>query len=273
MITDAESAYRPITPLTKAEQANDYPYQAPAASYLIEDGRYRLIEKFSQDMLADRVAVLSVGSNRAPQQLYRKFGDEAVLPVTRAMLYNCDICHSACFSYYGAVPCSAYPSFGTSIMLNAVWLTKSQLQVMHDTEAVGIAYDFCRWDKGVVEIFDAPQPDAIYGYATRLGYLDDKAGNAVSLSALPAQNRTYQEMSQQQARRHLYQRLPASLAQDNESVFMAKLVEDKQYRFAVNDALQALAQKHTISDESNQKSQTMPWQIIPATPHDADSYL
>ena len=55
-----------ITPLTMTERADDYPYQAPEASYVISHGCYRLI---NEDEDLGRVAVLSVGSNRSPQQL------------------------------------------------------------------------------------------------------------------------------------------------------------------------------------------------------------
>ena len=65
--------------------------------------------------------------------------------VTTAL--GCDVVHSACFSYYGAVPCTAYPCQGTDITLNAVWLTDAQLQIMHDTEAVE-CYDYCQWNDG-----------------------------------------------------------------------------------------------------------------------------
>ena len=145
-------AMHKIIPLTAKEQAELYPYEAPASSYVIEKGYVRLIETAQVPDLTGKTAVLSIGSNRAPQQLLRKFGDEAELIVTTALLKDCDVVHSACFSYYGAVPCTAYPRQGTDITLNAVWLTDAQLQIMHDTEAVGIAYDYCQWNDGNIVI-------------------------------------------------------------------------------------------------------------------------
>lgn len=260
-----------ITALSDSERANDYPYQAPSYSYLMEGDRYARVTGFTQADLAGRVAVLSVGSNRAPQQLLRKFAGKARLPVTRALLKNCDIIHSACFSYYGAVPCSAYPSFGTDIMLNAVWLTAQQLQIMHDTEAVGIAYDYCRWDEGAVEILDAPQPQAVYGYATRLGYLADEARRPFGLSALPAMKRQFTSLSQAGARSKLYQSLLDGLPNElpirseirDETSFIEHLIADKAYRLEVNEALAALS----VPIEGG------PWQIIRARPTDADRFL
>lgn len=253
----------PILPLSEAERANDYPYDAPQHSYLITDGATHMVERFAAEALEGRVAVLSVGSNRAPQQLLRKFGGDAFLPVTRAVLHDCDIIHSACFSYYGAVPCSAVPSEGSAICLNAVWLTPDELQIMHDTEAVGIAYDFCRWHEGVVEIKDAPQPEHIYGYATRLGFLADDNAQPFALSSLPAQRRCYSALSQYEARKKLIALLPPELQCESHQDFITKLVSDKAFRVDVNERLSYLS--HPITKG--------PWDIIPATPQDADSFL
>lgn len=260
-MTDAR--WTTITHLSQTERAEEYPYQAPSSSYLILDGKWRAITADEMPDLSHRTALLSVGSNRSPQQLLRKFGAKATLPVTRAIAHDIDIIHSACFSYYGAVPCTAYPSKGTHIALNAVWLTDEQLQIMHDTEAVGIAYDYCKWDAGSVALGDAPQPKAVYGYATRLGYLADDNGAPISLSYLPAQNRRYTALSQQQARRRLIASLPSQLASQDEAHFMKQLISDKAYRMAVNEALGASAKPITQG----------PWQVIAATPQDADSFL
>lgn len=254
---------QPILPLSQTQRANAYPYEAPAQSYLIKEGHTHLVEAFSAADLAGRVAVLSVGSNRAPQQLLRKFGQSAYLPVTRAVLHDCDIIHSACFSYYGAVPCSAVPSVGTAIALNAVWLTAEELQIMHDTEAVGIAYDFCRWQAGKVTIKDAPQPDVIYGYATRLGFVADAHGRPFSLSSLPAEGRRFQALSQHDARLTLIGLLPKRLQCACADSFIVQLTSDKSFRLAVNEALAAIGKP--ISQG--------PWDILPATPNDADRFL
>ena len=67
---------------------------APQGAYLLQNGyQLDLSEKYD---FSDRVAVLSVGSNRAPAQLYRKFGGEAEVPVTpvRSGLRYCPCCQS-----------------------------------------------------------------------------------------------------------------------------------------------------------------------------------
>ena len=252
-----------IIPLTKTQQADDYPYEAPAASYVIENGYVRLIGEAQIADLAGKTPVLSIGSNRAPQQLLRKFGEQAELVVTTALLKDCDVVHSACFSYYGAVPCTAYPCQGTDIPLNVVWLTDEQLQIMHDTEAVGIAYDYCQWDAGRIVIDIKQQPEAVFGYATRLGYFANEAGLPYALSSLPAHHRQFEALTQRQARQVLRARLPDSLQASDENTFMINIVNDKPYRLAVNEAL--MAQAKQMPDG--------PWQIKKAVPRDAHTYL
>ena len=252
-----------IRQLSEEERATNYPYEAPSFSYVIENGHCRPFLEADETELTDRIAVLSVGSNRAPQQLLRKFGPEARCFVTNVTLHDCDIIHSACFSYYGAVPCTAHPSKGTSINLNAVWLTANELQIMHDTEAVGTAYDFCEWDKGAITFNDVQVPHSVFGYSSRLGALCDEANTPLALSKLSATKRQFTAISQIEARHHLYDSLPFALRSSGADEFMHKLVRDKGFRKEVNDTL--LSQAQPMKDGR--------WRVIPATTDDAESYL
>ena len=96
---------------------------------------------------------------------------------------------------------------GTAVSLNAVWLTDEELEIMHATEAVGIAYDYGQWHDGQV-VLDSPiSPDAVFGYSTRLGALIDRV-RRLSARPLPAINRRFTQLSQLEAVLRLYQRLP-----------------------------------------------------------------
>ena len=140
------------------ERALNYPYEAPAGSFLISGGYCRdLPDSYGFD---DRVGVLSVGSNRAPAQLYRKFGEDADIPVTAVNIHGCDIVHVANLAPYGAVPCSAFPCDGVVAPLNIAWLTKSQLAIMHETEFLGVAYEFVEWDCRQVEHLHPKEVDS-----------------------------------------------------------------------------------------------------------------
>jgi len=184
------------------ERALNYPYEAPAGSFLISGGYCRdLPESYSFE---DRVGVLSVGSNRAPAQLYRKFGDQADIPVTAVNIHGCDIVHVANLAPYGAVPCSAFPCEGVIAPLNIAWLTRSQLAIMHETESLGVSYEFVEWDCRQVEHLHPKKVDRLFGYASLAGALGFEGGGPYALQAINSQNRQFTAISQTDALTHLY---------------------------------------------------------------------
>ena len=125
---------------TSLARAFGYPYPAPAGDFLLRDGAVHPLEP---DLpLGDRVAVLGVGSNRAPEQLRRKFGDQAVVPVTTARLRDHDVVYSAHMASYGSIPATLIASPGTTVTVALNWLTTAQLRRMHETEAIGVNYDY-----------------------------------------------------------------------------------------------------------------------------------
>src|SRR3546814_20357342 len=89
--------------------AKGYPYAAPAGSYLYRDGASKPLEgSLDPDLMAGRVPVIAHGTNRAPEQLHRKFGHLAgaasAIPVTRTWLGDHDVVHSAHVTPYGSLP-------------------------------------------------------------------------------------------------------------------------------------------------------------------------
>ena len=196
-----------IARLSDLQRALDYPYDAPSDAYLIKDG-HSLALPPGYDF-AGRTPVLSVGSNRAPVQLNRKFGDRAEVAVTPVRVHDCDVVHVANLAPYGAVPCSAFPCHGTSVDLNIAWLTPAQLQIMHQTESLGIAYDWVEWDLSVIEHrFNAPL-DQLFGYAALTGAMSVAGEGPFGLARIPAQNRQFAQKSQQQMQEMIYRRFCA----------------------------------------------------------------
>ena len=165
--------------ITPHAQALLYPYPAPDGDFWMRDGLpWPVPQGIAGEALVGRVPVLSVGSNRAPLQLRRKFGTDATIPVTAAMLHDCDIVFAASIAPYGAIPATAHPHQGVRVRLNIAWLAAAQLQHMHATEALGIAYDFIRYDASAVSHVAVPasrdhdvfcQP--VFGYQARNGAL------------------------------------------------------------------------------------------------------
>ena len=196
-----------IAGLSDLQRALEYPYDAPSDAYLIKDG-FVLALPQNYDF-AGRTAVLSVGSNRAPVQLNRKFGDQAELPVTPVTVHDCDVVHVANLAPYGAVPCTAFPSAGASVNLNIAWLTDSQLSIMHETESLGLAYNWVEWDLGCIEHkFESALP-RLFGYAAITGALSDAGLGPFGLPRIPAQNRQFAARTQNQMQQMIYQRFCA----------------------------------------------------------------
>jgi hypothetical protein len=170
-----------------------YPYAAPANDFIWRDG---IAQPFDTSVsLSDRTPVLAVGSNRAPEQLRRKFGDTAVVPVTVAKLADHDVVYSAHIASYGSIPATLAPSPGTLVTVSLTWLTDAQLTRMHETEAVGVNYDF-----GIAETLPidlgASRPLVPVGsyLGRRGGFAPD--GAPIALAEIDAQHRQHDARDQ-----------------------------------------------------------------------------
>lgn len=253
---------------SELDRAFDYPYEAPDGGFVFSHGGVVALDDPS--LLAGRTAVLSVGSNRAPVQLRRKFGDDAVVPVTPAILHNCDITHAAMLGYYGAVPATAFPSPGCDVTLNVAWLDADQLLQMHRTEALGVAYDYVAFDQGAVTHLPVPEAGGmivsseqpIFGYNARSGVLDVGHEAPAGLSRIPAINRNFQAMTQHQAAQFVRE-----LTGHDDSRSMPDFIADMQQDRGARDAILAILEQHALFAE------TPPWQVLPMTLDDIEAYL
>ena len=121
-------------------RALDYPYPSPAYDFVLDNGSVaRLQDKGS---LAGRIPVLAIGSNRSPEQLLRKFSERDILPVTLIQLCDYDVVYAAHMTSYGSIPAVLTRSPGTVIDIGINWLSRIQLERMHETEAIGVNYNF-----------------------------------------------------------------------------------------------------------------------------------
>ena len=151
------------------EKAISYPYKAPTTSFTFKNGKFYRGIHIS---LKDRVPILSIGSNRSPYQLKNKFGAKENLCVTPAKLYNSVIVYAASMSAYGSIPATQWPCEGSVSDLNLLWLNQDQLQIMHLSEGLGIAYNYVGLDKDTVILQEEDYSGPIYGYISiRGGYL------------------------------------------------------------------------------------------------------
>ncbi len=254
-----------ITPLA---QAKSYPYPAPQGDFWMRDGLPELRpDGIKASECQSRHPVISVGSNRAPLQLRRKFGDRANLPVTACVLHDCDIVYAATMSYYCAVPATAYPSPGTKVFLNIAWLDDDQLTHMHATEALGVAYDFVQLDDGLVDhgvrddmaFFDQP----VFGYQSRapMMAIDPVAHVPVAHATIPAEGRQFQALDQAAMLSHLKSIAGADHLHLDD--WLESLRADKTKRLDVMAQLSSHAV--ALGDA--------PWRILDATATGIDRYL
>src|SRR3546814_2354513 len=102
--------------------AKSYPYAAPSRSYLDRDDSSKSLEaSLYPYLMAGRVPVIAHGSNRAPEQLHRKFGHLAgaasAIPVTRTWLGDHDVVYSAHVTRYGSLSATLPRAPGTRVQV------------------------------------------------------------------------------------------------------------------------------------------------------------
>lgn len=189
----SDAARRAADP--RLQRAYEYPYQAPDHDFVFNG---RDAKPFDETVdLSMRQPVVAVGSNRAPEQLARKFGDspQGTIPVTWAWLPDYDVVYCAHMASYGAVPATLHHSPGTYVRIAVTWLTEEQLERMHETESVGVNYVYGTFAEGAVD-FGPGRPAVRAGcYITRRGALAID-GTPVALAEVEARNRRFRTLPQ-----------------------------------------------------------------------------
>lgn len=205
-------------PTSDAERltlAKSYPFAAPGRPYLFRAGRAEPLDAAGSRALdfSGRVPVIAHGSNRAPDQLARKFGTEAEIPVSRALLADYDVVYSAHVTRYGSIAANLQHAPGVRAEVYVTWLDEAQLARMHETElgtpATGPGnYRYGRLEGIALELEAGPAErlDAAFVYLSRRGCLadDDKAdpdapgARPLGLAEIAAQGRTHRALGQRE---------------------------------------------------------------------------
>ena len=186
--------------------AKGYPYAAPAGSYLYRDGDTAALSGALDPALTEgRVPVIAHGSNRAPEQIHRKFGHlsgpDSQIPVTRAWLDDHDVVYSAHMTRYGSISATLHEAPGTKVQVYVTWLTEAQVERMHETEIGAGNYGYGRVGGLTLAVEQGPALDAAYVYLSVHGCLADpeKADAPLALSAVPAEQRVHRPLDQEAA--------------------------------------------------------------------------
>lgn len=148
-----------------------YPFARPQNSFLFVDGhslmltrtegafgdwraRYKGQDAKVRDLVGEKRAgvfeagdyhaVVAVGSNAAPVQLRRKYGqrlDSVVVPVIRIQVPGHVIAWGKHIAPYGSIGATIAEHAGASVTAYATLLGPEEFEVMNATEAIGETYD------------------------------------------------------------------------------------------------------------------------------------
>ena len=218
--------------LSSFDRAVSYPYFAPTYSFSFYKGKF--VKGICND-LNNRIPILSVGSNRSPYQLKRKFSLDQDICVTPATLFDSDVVYAASLSSYGSMPATQWPSRGTEVDLNVLWLNEEQLEIMHLTEALGVAYNFVKFKLGSVKIKDFEYEKQIYGYISVSGVFPFKDNKPKRFSAINAKNVSLKSLSEKKALLSLIFSL--DVEEHRLAEWINKVINNKTYRMNLHEKL------------------------------------
>ena len=229
------------------EKAISYPYEAPKTSFTFKNGKFY---QGIQISLKNRVPIISIGSNRSPYQLKNKFGINENLCVTPAKLCNSIIVYAASISAYGSIPATQWPCEGSVSDLNLLWLSYDQLQIMHLSEGLGIAYNYVELDKDSVIIQDEDYSGSIFAYiSVRGGYLFE-GKLPFQLKKIKSNVNTYSSINEYEALNKLFLDHPSG--QNSLKCWLKKMISNKNMRLLL---IEKMSKKSLLPDN-------VPWKVL-----------
>ena len=211
-------------------RALGYPYTAPDADCVWSlDGHVPLegtdvnavaaaLQAAGADPRAKRTPILAIGSNRAPEQLARKFYDfpkPAAVILARAWLKDFDVVYGASIAGYGSIGgATLTASPGTEIEVWATWLDDAQLARMHETEGLSSgAYGLFELQQINLAFVAGPEWTSALAYVQRCGALNI-GGEPAALKEVPARGRRFQALNQRDVQALLRDRFAPGLSVD-----------------------------------------------------------
>ena len=221
-------------------RALDYPYSYPAYDFVLDNGSVAPLQ--DRKSLEGRTPVLAIGSNRSPEQLLRKFGDQNFLPVTCVKLCDYDVVYAAHITSYGSTPAVLAQSPGTIVDIAITWLTKVQLKRMHETEAIGINYDYGVSNSLKINADYDYQNQNIGCYLGRRGCLNIM-GNIIALKEISATKRVFGAFSQSEILKEIW------LHEQKEIQFEAwlkNLIQNKEARNSITATFERTAIRNVL---------------------------
>ena len=207
-------------------RAKTYPYPRPDRSFLFgKDGNGPLDDVVAAT--AGRIPVIAAGSNAAPSQLQRKFGDfpgHLAIPVEHVRICGFDSVYAAHLTDYGAVPATLARSAGTVVRLHITWLTETELDRMDASEAKNYEAEELQGMEIAGE--GGRLLESARFYRARAGILSH-GGAPVALAEIAADNRRFAARTQIEILARLHDRLAPGRGLD---AFILETVDDPSRR-------------------------------------------
>lgn len=178
--------------------AKAYPFHIPDGSYVMGRDGWKPLNAPAETR--GRHAVIASGSNASPDRLLNKYADrpdllDDTIPVVRAQLHEFDCVYSAHVAAYGSIPATLAHVNGAVADVFVTWLTDGQLERMHETEQMGVNYDFAKLS-GIKLICEGDIGfTAAHAYISRRGCLN-RGGKPIPLAATSAKGRQGIAMTQ-----------------------------------------------------------------------------
>lgn len=209
--TPPRSAHRQFA--DRLARALDYPYPAPDHDYVFARGLAQPAHKLDEVWRQGCTPILASGSNRAPEQLLRKFGAsvEAPIAVERVRLRGFDVVYAAHITAYGAFPATLVEAPDAVVEVSLSWLPLQLLERMHASEGVGSIYDFVLLEHPDIERPNGERVEKAYAYVCLAGALDLGAG-PMALAAIEGSGRRFPQFTQREVQGRFLEFLGSSLS-------------------------------------------------------------
>ncbi len=217
----------PANPNKILQRALGYPYPRPNHSFLFSDGKFESFPSGSTDFSA-LTPVIACGSNAAPEQLARKFAHipASQIPVTKIHLRDFVCSFSAHLTAYGSVPATLSYSPGQQITGHITWLTGSQLERMHATEALGVNYRFSRLDNVLCECEGYGPLNTIYAYISKHGHFGPH-NEPILIREFSNSNAPFRSATQREVQNQIIELFNEEISLDE---FILSNIKDKDLR-------------------------------------------
>jgi hypothetical protein len=195
---------------TALARAFEYPWERPTGSYLLTPAGVDLLKRMSpaeRDAAIgeyaagadERLPLLAIGSNGAPDVLVRKFAhfpeptDRSVLVLT-GRLRDFDVGVAAQPAIYGSMPATLFASPGTAVRVALLWVTAAQFTQLAWSE---LSYRL-GWLRTRFEVDEGGAAfDEVLVFVSRFGAFC-VGGEPVALAAVPADDRSARALSQEE---------------------------------------------------------------------------